>query len=390
MRTLLAGLAVGALAVAPSFAQSVISAHSGVIHYTEGKILIDDKVLESKPSEFADMKANSVLRTEEGRAEVLLTPGVFLRIGEQSAVKMLSNHLSDTRVEVIGGEALVECDEILKDNAVTVVYKNTTVAVTKHGLYAFDASLSRLRVYDGEVVVRNPSGQLTAKKGQEINLNDGPLMASKFDVKVGDPLIRWASRRSGYISMANVAAARSASGYGSSYYNSGWAYNPWFGMYTFIPGAGIAYGPFGNPFWSPYASFWYAPYYSGYYGGYYGGYYPYYSGGSGGGGGSVASSFHPGARGSSSSPYSNSGTARSAPSNGFGSGRSGGFGSGGGGNSGGFGNSGGGYSAGGGFSGGSYGGGGGGGGISSGGGGGGGASVGGGGGHAGGGGGGHR
>ena len=32
------------MAIAPGFAQSVISAHSGVIHYTEGKILVDDKV----------------------------------------------------------------------------------------------------------------------------------------------------------------------------------------------------------------------------------------------------------------------------------------------------------------------------------------------------------
>jgi hypothetical protein len=381
MRTLLAGLAIGALAVAPSFAQSVISAHSGVIHYTEGKILVDDKVLETKTSEFADLKNNGILGTEEGRAEILLTPGVFLRIGENSSVKMLSNKLSDTRVEVLSGEAVVECDEILKDNAVTMVYKNTTVAIAKRGLYSFDASLGRLRVYDGEVVVKNPSGQLTAKKGHEVNLTDGPLMSSKFDTKVGDPLIRWAARRSGYISMANVAAARSSNGYGSGYYSGGWAFNPWFGMYTFIPGAGVIYSPFGNPFWSPYASYLYAPYYGGYYPGYYYGYYPGYYGGGGGGGGTSASTFHPGARSSASNPYSNSGSARTAPGGVFGGGRSSG--------------SSGGYSAGGGgFSGGSYGGGGGGfsGGGSSGGassGGGGGASAGGGGGH-GGGGGGHR
>src|SRR5579862_9719073 len=190
MRSILTGLALAALAVAPGFAQSVISAHSGVIHYTEGKILVDDKDLSTKASEFADLKENSVLKTEEGRAEILLTPGVFLRVGEQSAVKMLSNHLSDTRVELLSGEGLVEADEILKDNQVTMVYKNATVAITKRGLFDFDTSLNRLRVYDGEVIVKNPSGQLTAKKGQEVNLNDGPLMASKFDVKVGDPLVR--------------------------------------------------------------------------------------------------------------------------------------------------------------------------------------------------------
>jgi len=314
MRSILTGLALAALAVAPGFAQSVISAHSGVIHYTEGKILVDDKDLSTKASEFADLKENSVLKTEEGRAEILLTPGVFLRVGEQSAVKMLSNHLSDTRVELLSGEGLVEADEILKDNQVTMVYKNATVAITKRGLFDFDTSLNRLRVYDGEVIVKNPSGQLTAKKGQEVNLNDGPLMASKFDVKVGDPLVRWAARRSGYISMANVAAARSSGT--SNSYMGGWAFNPWFGMYTFIPGTGVLYSPFGNPFWSPYGAFWYAPYYPGYMYGYYPGYY-YYGGGSGGGGGSAVAGFHPGVRGGASTPYSNSGTSRGAPSGGF-------------------------------------------------------------------------
>src|SRR6202030_655383 len=114
---------------------------------------------------------------------------------------------------------------------------------------------------------------------------------------------RWASRRSGYISMANVASARSAGSYGSSY-SGGWAFNPWFGMYTFIPMNGILYSPFGYPFWSPYAAFMYAPYYPGYY---YGGGYVY-----------SASSFRPTPRAGGSNPYSASGTARSAGGAGWG------------------------------------------------------------------------
>src|SRR5260370_23254942 len=99
MRTLVAGLAVGVMAAVCGFAQSVISAHSGVIHYTEGKVLVNDKAYETKTSEFGDLKENSVLKTEEGRAEMLLTPGVFLRLGENSSVRMTSNRLSDTRGE---------------------------------------------------------------------------------------------------------------------------------------------------------------------------------------------------------------------------------------------------------------------------------------------------
>jgi len=311
MRTLLAGLIVGAMAVTCGFAQSVISAHSGVIHYTEGKVLVNDKVYESKTAEFGDLKDNSILKTEEGRAEILLTPGVFLRVGENTSIRMVSNRLSDTRVEVLNGEAIIECDELLADNQVTIIYKDATVAVTKHGLYRFDAPPGRLRVYDGVAIVRNPSGQLTANKGHEVMLNGGALMASKFDVKDGDELMRWAARRSGYISMANVASARSAGTYGSSYGTGGyggglggWTFNPWFGMYTFIPMDGILYSPFGYPFWSPYSAFMWAPYYPGYYYGYYPTTYA-----AGGGGG--VSSFHPVGRFSGSNPYSASGTSRS-------------------------------------------------------------------------------
>ena len=343
MRTLLAGLAIGALSASAVFAQSVISAHSGVIHYTEGKVSVDDKVFEQKTAEFAELKEKSMLKTEEGRAELLLTPGVFLRVGENSAVRMISNHLSDTRVEVLNGEALIECDQLLPDNQITILYKDAAVSVTKHGLYRFDAPPGRLRIYDGEAIVKNPSGQLTAKKGHEVMLEGGALMASKFDTRTGDELMRWASRRSGYISMANVAAARSAGtsgfgyGYGSAY--NGWAFNPYFGMYTFIPMSGIVYSPFGYPFWSPYAAFMYAPYYYPYYGGYGG----YYGGGYYGGGYSpstAASSFHPVGRANASNAYSASGTARSAPGGVFGGSRGGG--------------SGGGYSSGGDYSGGGY------------------------------------
>jgi len=319
MRTLVSGLAISAIASVGCFAQSVISAHSGVIHYAEGTVLVNDKAYEPKSGEFTELKDNQALKTEEGRVELLLTPGVFLRVGENSSVRMVSNRLSDTRVEVLQGEALVECDELLKDNQVTLLYKDTSVAVAKAGLYRFDAVPGRLRVYDGEAIVQNGSGQLTAKKGQEVSLNGGALMASKFDTKAGDELMRWAARRSGYISMANVAAARSADsynygsnysgggygyGYGGSLYN-GWAFNPNFGMFTFVPMSGILYSPFGDPFWSPYSAFMYAP-----------GFYPYYGYGYGGYGGyggyspgTTASTFNPPGRGG----YSGSRTSHSAP-----------------------------------------------------------------------------
>src|ERR1700744_962552 len=86
-----------------AWAQSVISAHSGVIQYTEGEVKLDGQTVLMKASEFPDVKTGQTRAAGDGRAEILLTPGVFLRIAENSSVKMVSNKLSATRIEMLDG-----------------------------------------------------------------------------------------------------------------------------------------------------------------------------------------------------------------------------------------------------------------------------------------------
>jgi len=54
------------------------------------------------------MKTNQQLVTQDSRAEMLLSPGVILRAGEDSKVNMLSDRLEDTRVELVGGSIIVD------------------------------------------------------------------------------------------------------------------------------------------------------------------------------------------------------------------------------------------------------------------------------------------
>src|SRR5262249_1429144 len=90
LRRIFAGASVlFTLAGLPAVAQSVISARSGLIHYAEGRVLLDGKPVEVKLTAFPQIKDNVALSAEDGRAEVLLNPGVFLRIGENSAVRMI-------------------------------------------------------------------------------------------------------------------------------------------------------------------------------------------------------------------------------------------------------------------------------------------------------------
>src|ERR1700722_1818905 len=92
-------------------AQSVTSARSGTLHYFEGQVSIDGTSLMEKPSKFPQIREQSVLRTGKGRAEILLTPGVFLRVGEDSALRMLDTRLISTRVDILSGSAVVESDD---------------------------------------------------------------------------------------------------------------------------------------------------------------------------------------------------------------------------------------------------------------------------------------
>src|SRR6202049_3749374 len=284
MKFWVAGLAFGLVVSSSAFGQLVISAHSGVVQYVEGRAYLDGTPVELKFGHFPDIKQNQEFRTEEGRAEILLTPGVFLRLGESSAIRMVSNGLTDTRVEVLNGSAIVECDQLPKENSIMLVYKDASIQLLKHGLYRVDTEPARLQVYDGEATVTGESGQLTLKAGKQTDLG-GALLAQNFDKNAGDELYRWANRRASYVAQANVSSASafntggygyggygSGFGYGSGYgymgtgLLGGWNWNPMFGLFTWVPFGGIGYSPFGYPFWSP-ATVFNAPFYNrGFYG----------------------------------------------------------------------------------------------------------------------------
>lgn len=248
-RMAVAGLALAALAAAPAAAQSAISARSGMVHYVEGEVLLADKAVESKFGQFPEIKENQVLETRLGRAEVLLSPGVFLRMDENTAVRMVTNRLIDTRLEVEKGVVLIEAVELLKDNNITLTVKGASVTPKKNGLYRIDAGAGVIRVYDGEAAVEQGTDRLTLKTARETTVGT-VLVAQKFDNKSGDSLYRWGKRRSEYIAMANLSGSRSLRNR-SGWISSGWLWNPYFGMFTYVPSRGVYYSPYGYAFWSP-------------------------------------------------------------------------------------------------------------------------------------------
>jgi hypothetical protein len=265
------------------WAQSVISAKSGLINNIDGIVFLDGKEVQYKSGLFPQMKTNQELKTEDSRAELLLSPGVFLRVGENSSIKMLSDRLEDTRLELFSGSMIVEGDALVKGDTVTLVHKNAVVTLVRNGLYRLDSEPAQLRVYDGEALVEQGGQTVTVKKAHLLPLN-GLMLVEKFDNKTGDALLRWARRRAEYLALANPSAARligsgGYSGYGSyggygGYGGCGgrglgsWFLNPYFGLYTFVPCNGVYSSFWGNQYWSP-SQVWmvYNPPQSGYSGG---------------------------------------------------------------------------------------------------------------------------
>src|SRR5438270_7454798 len=157
------GVAIGLALAASGYGQNIISAKAGLVQHVEGRVLLEGQPVEIKYSQFPQVKSNQVLETEEGRAEVLLSHASFLRLGENSSFRMISDSLADTRFEILRGSALVEIAELPKDTEVNATFKGRTFSFRKNGLYRFDSEPASFRVYEGEALVGDGRQTATLK-----------------------------------------------------------------------------------------------------------------------------------------------------------------------------------------------------------------------------------
>jgi hypothetical protein len=204
-------------AAAVCSAQAVTSARSGTLHYFEGTVSVDGSLIQPKVGRYSELKEQSVLHTGQGRAEVLLTPGVVLRVGDNSAIKMLDNRLVSTRVEILSGTVIAESEDpqmSLRDSPVALIYKDFSIQLVKHGLVEISSDPAQVKVYSGDAAVDianagTANNRATLRKGQLLPLS-AALLSEKFNDKVGDALYLWARNRAQSVSAANAAREHSA------------------------------------------------------------------------------------------------------------------------------------------------------------------------------------
>src|SRR5277367_6846963 len=243
---------------ATAFAQNANPAPPGTINYVEGQASIEGRQLNPSSAGNTTLQAGQVLATANGKTEFLLTPGIFVRLGDNSTVQMVSPDLTHTEIRLDRGHANVEVDQIYAQNTILVDLKNGQTQLLKTGLYSFDADSSTVRVFDGQAAVYPGTNLQTnikpieVKGDRQIVLNGESVKPQRFnkDQAEADSLYKWSGLRSDYLGQANLNLASEYAGYANFYPGWYWAGGP-FG-YTWLPGAGLFWNPFGYGFYSPY------------------------------------------------------------------------------------------------------------------------------------------
>jgi hypothetical protein len=238
-------LAVVTLLTLPTVGQSVISTRSGIVHYFEGAVYLGDQPLESHPGRFSSMPQGGELRTAEGRAEVLLTPGVFVRISERSSIRMIANELSNTRVELLTGSALVDSAERNPGTSVTLIYRNWSVRFLDQGVYRIDSGPPRLWVLRGKAEVSADSNAEALSVRQGMSVAFAPMLVPERSTDPPrDGLSTWAEARQQSISADNTIAANIQDPASMNTSTSGldsFTYYPVLGLSSFGPGLSSSY-----------------------------------------------------------------------------------------------------------------------------------------------------
>ena len=122
-------------------------------------------------------------------------------------------------------------------------------------MYAFDADKGTVRVFKGEAELLERNGNiqraLKIKGDRQVGLAENAEVQSvSFNRnEAEDALYNWSSLRSQYLAEANLTLASQYAGYGAM--DPGWYWDAGFWGYTWLPGDGLWWSPFGWGFYSP-------------------------------------------------------------------------------------------------------------------------------------------
>jgi hypothetical protein len=208
-----------------------------------------------------DLKAGDVVRTgRDGRVEMLLNPGSYLRVGEDSEFELTNNSLDNLEVRLIRGTAIIEATGAEDTElAINITTPHTKMVIVKRGLYRVSivsVDTTELYVRKGRVLLADSHTKV--KEGNKVVFSSTAFSVAKMGKadKQKDNLEVWSKARAETLALANRRVEQRSesllmAGMDSFYYGFGprspgvWFFNSAYRCYTFLPflfGWGSPYG----------------------------------------------------------------------------------------------------------------------------------------------------
>ena len=224
-----------------------------------------------------DLNSGDRVRTAyDGRVEILLNPGSYLRLGGNSEVELLDNSLANLEVRLLRGTAIVEATgaDGLELN-IGISTPHTRLAIVRQGLYRLNVvpeDATELIVRKGRVILSDSHTKV--KGGNKVVFSATNVSVAKLnkeEKKIQDDVEVWSKERGKTLAKANSritdrmlsSALTSYNSFNYPFSNRGlgvWFFNSRLGCYTFLP---FFYG-WGSPYGSSYStSIYYPPAYTG-------------------------------------------------------------------------------------------------------------------------------
>jgi hypothetical protein len=189
-------------------AQTIISVRAGLLNYTEGCVLLDGTHLESKRTRLIHLVPGQHLRTEDGHAEIMLGPEIFLRLGFESEAEMVSTELEAPQVRLWAGSALIDANGLTDQSPVSVLVGNFEVRLVKKGLYRVDMpgkGPQIVTVRNGQALVATENRKKTIPEKHQVELGENikNLVARRVEHSKKDALDNWNRQRASTIAELN-------------------------------------------------------------------------------------------------------------------------------------------------------------------------------------------
>jgi hypothetical protein len=249
----------------------VVSAKAGIMGIIEGSASVTHEVPSATPDMllFGDelRTGDTVTTGAASRAEILLDPGCYLRVGEGTQFVYLIDGSANNKIKLLRGAAIIEAAVV--EGEIVVDTPKSSFAIREPGIYRFNILSGRT----SEVIVRKGkvyADKIEIKAGKKAIIDGAPIIAasSKSDF---DGLDDWSKYRASELIATNKNLSNSVmkrSIFASGFVTNSWIYDPYCGCYTFLPGTAGFSSPYGwsysvcNPFWyfSPWSG---GGYYSG-------------------------------------------------------------------------------------------------------------------------------